>query len=353
MALPSAGTPVAHEERVALVTGGNAGIGLATCAALARDDYTVYMAARREDSARAEIAKLQADTGNDNIFFLNLDLSSLASVRAAADEFLGYKKPLHALINNAGLLPPEKGASTVDGFEQAFGVNHLGHFLFTLLLLDRMKDSAPARIVNVSSSAHYQTDSMDWDSFTKPTASDNDWVAYRRSKACNVIFTLELARRLAGTGVTANAVHPGVVNSGFFAASGCMQYLVCCCCKSVSSGAATQVYLARSPDVEGVTGQYFHAARKSRPPSGLCQNDAVARELWERSAVWSNAGRLADVDHSGGASGAGALAGAGSATPSDVGAAALAGAAAGEAEEKPATQDPPSGASEARESKED
>src|SRR5579872_6770862 len=169
------------------------------------------MAARSAAKGEAAVASIRAAAGSDAVFFLALDLADLGSVRACAEGFLARGEPLHVLVNNAGI----GGARglTKQGFELMFGVNHLGHFLLTQLLLERMTSSAPARVVTVASDAHYQARGIDWEALRRPARGITGLGEYAVSKLCNVLFSQELARRTTGTGVTTYALHPGVVAS--------------------------------------------------------------------------------------------------------------------------------------------
>src|SRR5215472_8902574 len=186
--------------RTFLITGANTGIGRATAADLANRGGRVYLACRSQQKGRAAAAAIVAATGNEAVTFLPLDLADLASVRTCAEQFLARGEPLHVLINNGGVAG-QRGI-TRDGFELAFGVNHLGHFALTTALLDRLADSGPARVVTVSSEAHYQAGGIDYASVRQRTRSMTGMSEYAVSKLANVAFTAELARRLAGTSVT-------------------------------------------------------------------------------------------------------------------------------------------------------
>ncbi|HEY5024615.1 MAG TPA: SDR family NAD(P)-dependent oxidoreductase [Acidimicrobiales bacterium] len=201
--------------RTVLVTGANSGIGRATAIELARRGARVHIACRSPDRARPVLDHISATYGPQAASFLALDLSDLASVRAAAAAYVATGEPLHVLIDNAGVAG-QRGV-TSDGFEVAFGVNHLGHFLFTTLLLDTLVASAPARVVVVASDAHYQAPGVDFDAVRRRTSSLTALKEYGVSKLCNVLFAQELARRTStggGTGpVTTYALHPGVIAS--------------------------------------------------------------------------------------------------------------------------------------------
>ena len=192
--------------RAFLITGANTGIGLATATGLAKRGGRVFVACRSAEKGRAAVAGISAGTGNDAVAFLPLDLADLASVRDCAQEFLARGEPLHVLINNAGV----GGARglTKDGFELTFGINHLGHFALTTALLDCLAASAPARVVTVSSDAHYQAPGIDFEAVRRATASRTGLREYAVSKLGNVLFSQELARRAEGRGITSYALHP-------------------------------------------------------------------------------------------------------------------------------------------------
>ncbi|MEE8346831.1 MAG: SDR family oxidoreductase, partial [Dehalococcoidia bacterium] len=201
------------QGKTVLITGANSGIGKETAVALARAGATVVFTSRDPKKGEQAAADIRRRSGTD-VTLMPLDLASFTSIRALAETFLQRYEKLHLLINNAGLVLSER-TETEQGFETTFGVNHLGHFLLTKLLLDRIKASAPARIVNVASGAHRRVGGgLDFDDLQ----STNGYSAFRvygRSKLANIYFTRELARRLQGTGVTVNALHPGVVATGF------------------------------------------------------------------------------------------------------------------------------------------
>src|ERR1700754_1115518 len=189
-----------------LITGGNTGIGLATAIALARDGGRVYIACRSAAAGEAALTRIKSESGSGDVRLLALDLASLSSVRDCAAEFLALDEPLNVLVNNAGV-GGQRG-ETADGFELQFGVNHLGHFALTQLLLERLAASGPgARIVNVSSAAHYAARGIDFDAVRRRTPTFTGQREYAVSKLCNVLFTQELARRV--TAVNSYALHPG------------------------------------------------------------------------------------------------------------------------------------------------
>lgn len=267
-------------DKVALVTGASSGIGLETAVGLAQRGARVVMTgrdSRRSQEARTEVVKR---SGNDSVELFVADFARLSEVRRLAQEVRARTDRLHILVNNAGLYSRARRI-TDDGHELTFAVNHLAPFLLTNLLLDLLQAGAPARIVNVASAAH-RWSHLDLDDLTMERGY-RPREAYGRSKLANVLFTRELARRLTGTGVTANALHPGVVRTGIgrggwrvFTSPLRWAFL------SPHRGARTTLYLASSPEVEGVTGQYFARRRKARP-SRAAQDDGVAQELWKAS----------------------------------------------------------------------
>lgn len=272
------------DDRVCLVTGANSGIGLEIAKGLARQGATVVMAARNSEKGEAAREQVVRETGNDRVELLLADLGSLAQVRRLAGDFLARHDRLHVLVNNAGLVLTRRQVSE-DGYEQVFAVNHLAPFLLTNELLGALKASAPSRVVTVSSDAH-RNQRVNFDDLH----SEGFYFGFRvygTSKLANILFTTELARRLEGTGVTANAVHPGFVASNFGRNNGgpfrgfvtILQRLIG---DSPEEGAQTPLYVATSPEVEGVTGRYF-AKGKQRHPSTQALSIADARRLWEVS----------------------------------------------------------------------
>jgi NAD(P)-dependent dehydrogenase (short-subunit alcohol dehydrogenase family) len=273
-------------ERTVVVTGANTGIGQATALALAQEGWRVYVASRSAAKGEAAVASIKAAAGSDSVFFLALDLADLESVRSCAEGFLARGEPLHVLVNNAGV----GGARglTRQGFELMFGVNHLGHFLLTQLLLDRLTSTAPARVVTVASDAHYQARGIDWEALRRPARGITGLGAYAVSKLCNVLFSQELARRTAGTGVTTYALHPGVVASDIWRrVPWPVRPLVTRRMLSVDQGAATSLYCAMSPAVASESGLFYD---KSAPrPASPVATPELAAELWQRSETWTAA----------------------------------------------------------------
>jgi NAD(P)-dependent dehydrogenase (short-subunit alcohol dehydrogenase family) len=274
------------KDQLVLITGGNAGIGKATAVALASKGAEVIITARSESKAKEAVETIQKEGGSERVSFLLLDLSSQHSVRNAVQEFKSRYKKLDVLINNAGCYFSDLQLNG-EGLEMQFATNHLGHFLFTNLLLDELKAAGTARVINLSSIAHKQTRKLDLSDINYAKEAYGGWKAYSRSKFCNILFTNELAVRLKPFGITVNAVHPGGVrteiaekNANWFTALGWVlakPFFI-----TVEQGAATSVNLASSPAVDGETGGYwvkskrFHSNRPSQDPQ-------LAKELWKKS----------------------------------------------------------------------
>jgi NAD(P)-dependent dehydrogenase (short-subunit alcohol dehydrogenase family) len=268
-----------------LITGANTGIGRATAEALAEDGHRLYLACRSEEKTRPVIDDIVAASDNKEIHFLPLDLGDLASVRRCAQLFLDANVPLHVLINNAGVAGVR--GITKDGFELAFGTNHVGHFLLTTLLLDKLKASAPSRIVNVSSVAHYQPDDIDWEAVRQPTKGFTAMGEYGTSKLANVLFTQELARRLEGTGVTTYALHPGGVASDIWSRRipGPLVSIMKLFMSSTEDGAKTSIWCASAPELATETGKYYDDCKEKAPNKAATPE--LGAELWRRSDEWT------------------------------------------------------------------
>jgi retinol dehydrogenase 12 len=273
--------------RTFLVTGGNTGIGLATAIALARGGGRVYIACRSAERAAPAVTAIKAASGSDSVGLLPLDLASLASVRDCATSFLARDEPLHVLVNNAGV-GGQRGL-TADGFELHFGVNHLGHFALTLLLLDRLTESGRARVVNVSSDSHYSAKGIDFDAVKRRT-SFTGTREYAISKLCNVLFTQELARRLGdGAAVTTYALHPGVVASDIWRrVPALVRPLMTRRMITTEEGARTPVFCATSAEVASQTGLFYDECQV-RPASQVATPE-LAERLWKHSAEWAGLG---------------------------------------------------------------
>ena len=280
----SSTAPRALSGRVALVTGANTGIGLVTARELAAQGAHVFIACRSAERAQNALHRIRADSGNPTAELLPLDLGDLVSVRQCAQMFLARNLPLHLLVNNAGL--GGQSGFTASGFELAFGVNHIGPFLLTQLLLERIQSSGSARIVTVASRAHYRAASFDWEALRQPTRGRAGLAEYCVSKLANVLFSAELGRRLAGTGVNTYAVHPGVVASDFWRrVPWPFDRLIKLAMISNEQGAATSLYCASAPHAASQTGLYYDKCRP-RTPSRLARDTALAAELWRRSEAW-------------------------------------------------------------------
>src|SRR6266852_6651301 len=277
------------QGKICMVTGANSGIGKATALALAQMGATVVLVCR--DRARGKEARSEITTKSKNnaVDLMQADLSSQQSIRQLVEHFKQRYTHLHVLINNAGAAFPGR-RETVDGLEMTFAVNYLAPFLLTNLLLDMLKASAPARIVNVSSHSH-EAGYIQMDDLQEEKHYSN-MRAYGQSKLAVVLFTYELARRLQGTGVTANCLHPGFVATHFAQRDGGPAFrllvkLIGSFGASPQEGAKTSIYLACSPEVEGVTGHYFVKSIPRRS-AAISYDESLQRHLWEQSAQLVN-----------------------------------------------------------------
>ncbi len=269
------------EGKICIITGANSGIGKATAIGLAMMNATIVMMCRskeRGEEVQKEIIEL---TGNKKVDLLLCDLSSQESIRKFVSEFKSKYQKLHILINNAGVMLSKRVIS-VDGFEMNFAVNYLASFLLTNLLLDVLKKSAPSRIINVSSAAHRMA-KMDFDDLQSEKRKYRLFKIYGISKLALMLFSYELNRRLEGTSVTVNTVHPGVVNTNLgqdqssFSKGFAKLFF-----KKPEKGAETSIYLASSQEVEGITGKYF-AKKQQKQSSEESYNEDYAKRLWELS----------------------------------------------------------------------
>jgi NAD(P)-dependent dehydrogenase (short-subunit alcohol dehydrogenase family) len=266
--------------KVCVVTGANGAVGQALATELARLGATVVMACRSRERGEAARMAVKAAAGNQAVELLLVDLSSQASVREAVAEFSARYNRLDVLINNAATFT-QRRAITADGLEMIFATNHLGPFLMTNLLLERLKASAPALVLTVTAPS---TTALDFDDL-QGEQHFNAMHAFGASKMCNLLFTYELARRLAGTGVRANAVHPGLVKSSLmseapFFIRGFSRLIS----GSPEKGAGTAVYLATSPEAASLTGQFFKD-KKPIDSNAYSRDPAVQRRLWDVSAT--------------------------------------------------------------------
>lgn len=276
------------KNKICLVTGATAGIGEVTALKLAGMGATVVGVGRNPAKCEATAQRIRTEMGNPNVEFLIADLSSQAQIRALAETFRQKYPRLDVLVNNAGAFYFDRQES-VDGIEMTFALNHLGYFLLTHLLLDMLKASAPSRIVSVSSSAHYSA-KLDLDDL-EMKKNFQGWPAYANSKLLNILFTYELARRLEGTGVTATVLHPGWVATQFaqnnlrgFMALVRPFYRLFQKLTAITpeQGADTMIYLASSPEVEGVTGKFF-VERREKQSLDVSYDEGAAKKLWEIS----------------------------------------------------------------------
>jgi NAD(P)-dependent dehydrogenase (short-subunit alcohol dehydrogenase family) len=272
------------DGRTCMITGASSGIGRATAMALARQGATLVLVCRDRGRGAATVAEIQRQTGNRDVTLMLADLSLQQSIRQLAQDFLVTGRPLHVLVNNAGIVNLQRKL-TSDGIEEVFAVNHLAYFLLTHLLLDRLTATPPARIVNVASDAH-KFSGIDFDNL-QGERRYRTMKIYGQSKLANILFTYELARRLDGSGVTANCLHPGTVATGLGANNGAVAKvlikLLATVFRTPESGAATSIYLASSPQVEGVSGKYFSNC-KPRRSTTISYDEAVQRRLWDISA---------------------------------------------------------------------
>jgi retinol dehydrogenase-14 len=281
--------------KTCLITGPTAGIGRVTALELARLGAKVFLVAR--DAVRGEALAREIRQAGGAAEVLVADLASQRSIRDLAAGFLARDEPLHVLVNNAGVFELSRKV-TVDGIENVFAVNHLAYFLLTLLLLDRLRASAPARIVNVASDAH-RWGTIDFEDLEGERNHGDRLKSvpyamriYGRSKLANILFTYELARRLEGSGVTVNCLHPGGVATRLGSQNGriarALIALLRPFLRTPNDGAKTSVYLASSPEVTGVSGRYFVDCRERRS-SRESSDPAIARRLWETSARMTGA----------------------------------------------------------------
>lgn len=269
--------------RTVVLTGASSGIGRATALGLADEGARLLLVGRTPERCEETLALIRRRTGRDDAQMLQADLSSLKEVRRLAGELLARAERVHVLINNAGVTLLRRQL-TVDGLEATFATNHLAYFLLTGLLLPRLRESAPARIVNVASDAHRfgRLDLSDLQNERRYRAMR----VYGQSKTANLLFTQELARRIAGSGVTANALHPGGIRSNLGRSEGraleVLRRVVGLFLKTPEEGARTSLHLACSPELEGVSGRYFAKCRE-RTPAAHARDPELARRLWERS----------------------------------------------------------------------
>lgn len=270
--------------KTCLVTGASDGIGYVAARELALMGASVIAVGRNAPKTHAAAMRIVDETRNDDVSYFIADLSSQNDVRRLAGQVKERTSRLDVLLNNAGAIFLSRQAS-IDGLEMTFALNHMGYFLLTNQLLDLLRQSAPARIINVSSSSHGSPGRFRLEDLPKP-GSNRGYRAYGRSKLCNILFTYELSRRLEGSGVTVNALHPGLVRTNIARNNGLLgrvvNFFIGARGIDVVQGADTLIYLASSPDVEGVTGQYF-IGHRAVPSSALSYDDSLAAGLWDLS----------------------------------------------------------------------
>nr|XP_061804857.1 retinol dehydrogenase 11-like [Nerophis lumbriciformis] len=270
-------------SKVCIVTGANTGIGRVTALELARQGAEVVMMCRSEEKTMPVLEEIVRET-EAKVSFAQIDLGSLASVRAAAKRWLATDKPIHVLVNNAGLAGHQ--GVTSDGFEMHFGVNHLGHFLLTKLLEPRIRTSTPARIVNVASTAHYRAKGIDYDAVQTKTASATGLHEYQVSKLANVMYSVELARRLEGSDINVYSLHPGVVASDVWRRVPwpirpiMKRFMI-----TNEEGAKTTIHCATSDEAAQETGLYYDSSTV-KPPNPLVRDRTLTAELWEKSEAF-------------------------------------------------------------------
>lgn len=283
--MPTPGAIGDISGKTVLVTGASSGIGLSACEALGKRGARLIMVGRNAEKTEAAAEAVRAAAPGSDVAVELCDLASLEDIRALGRRLRGGLPHLDVLLNNAGAMHTTR-KETADGFEMTYGVNHLGYFLPTLALLPLLRAAPAARIVNVASDAH-RAGKVDLDDLQMDRRGYSSWTAYGTSKLLNILFTTELARRLEGTAITANSLHPGVVRTGFahndagwmstvWRLFGVFQI-------SPSSGAETSVHLCADPAVDGVSGRYFAKCRQ-RKPSAAARRDDLALRLWEISA---------------------------------------------------------------------
>jgi len=270
-------------DKICLVTGGNSGIGKSVALGLAKMGATVVVVSRNREKGQTAVTDIIAKSANKNVELIQADMSSQNSIHKMVDEFKARHEKLHLLINNAGVYLTRR-SETEDGLESTFAINHLGPFLLTSLLLDILKASAPSRIVNVTSDAHKGA-KIDFDDL-QGERRFSGWQAYGQSKLAMILFTRELAKKLENTGVTVNSAHPGVVRTNFAKNNGGVVSLgfrfLGLFFISPESAARRVLYVATSPDLEGVTGKYFTKMHEVRSSQESYDDDS-AKRLWQVS----------------------------------------------------------------------
>jgi len=272
------------QHKTVIITGANSGIGKATAIALAKKGAHIVMVCRNPEKGAAAQKEIIAASKSNKVAIHLCDFSSQQQIRQAAATLQECYPKIDVLLNNAGMIMHEKQL-TEDGLEMTFAVDHLGYFLFTNLLLDTLRNTPNARIINVASEAHRMVSKIDWDNL-QAEKKFSQWGSYGLAKLGNILFTYELAHQLNGTGITVNCLHPGVVSTNFGQTGGWLKHamsLISWFLISPEKGAETSIYLASSPDVATITGKYFDKKKASKS-SALSYDKAVAKKLWNISA---------------------------------------------------------------------
>lgn len=272
----------ANPQKVCIVTGGNSGVGLMTAVGLAKTNAHVFIACRSADKATKAVDYIRQTTGNSNIEFLPLDLSSFESIRNFVELFNKRNLNLDILVNNAGIF--NKRGVTREGFELIWGTNYLGHFLLTNLLLEKLTNSASSRIIMVASDLALQPKSIKWDLLEKKTPL-NFLEVYAISKLCLLLLTVKLTNKFTGTGLTVNAVHPGFVQSNITIWHRLSRYLGIGL--TPEEGAFSPLFCATSPDLEGISGKFFDSKAQEIQLPNLAQSKEQIEALWEQSLIWT------------------------------------------------------------------
>ncbi len=271
-------------NKIALITGATSGIGLASAKALAKMGAELYLVGRNSQKGKKTLQNIKSETGNQNIHLIVGNLSSLMEVIKIAQTFLSHKKPLHILLNNAGVYNTTRKLS-IDGYEEMFAVNHLSHFLLTNLLLERIKSSSPARIINVASGAHMLIKNINFDDLSFENGFKSLKV-YSHSKLANILFTYELAKALKSSDITVNSVDPGEVGTNLGSQNGLFGKIISPLMKlflqSPEKGAKTSIYLCSSSEVEGISGKNFRNC-KEKQPKPWATNEETAKKVWDIS----------------------------------------------------------------------